>query len=150
MNHFLHNFARMVSSAKGSKIVITVWILTIILLSVFATSSSDVEENAGEGSAHEDKPSEVAHEVMENQYPSDDGLVALLVYNHKDGISDEQRDSIVELSEWLDSDDKPDNVASAMPFHKMPKEVQDNIFSEDKSTTLINVSMEKDLESDEL
>lgn len=150
MHRFLHNFARMVSSSKGSKIVVSVWILAIILLSVLAPSSKDVEENAGEGSAYENKPSEIAHEVMENQYPSDNGLVALLVYNHKDGISDKQKKSIKEMSEWLDSDDKPDNVASAMPFHKMPEEVQGNIFSDDKSTTHINVSMEKDLESDEL
>src|SRR5699024_10769714 len=51
---------------------------------------------------------------------------------------------------WLDSNDKPENVASSLPFHKMPEEVQDKLFSDDDSTMQMNVAMKEDLSSDQL
>lgn len=150
MNSILRSFANFVSSSKGSKIILLVWLVVIAALSVIAPSSGDVEENADEGSAHETRPSTEAQEIMDEQFPSDDGLVALLVFHHEDGITDEQRDNVVEMSEWLDSDDKPENVASSLPFHKFPEDVQEQFFSDDHSTTHINIAMKENLESGEL
>lgn len=150
MNSILRSFANFVSSSKGSKIILLVWLVVIAALSVIAPSSGDVEENADEGSAHETRPSTEAQEIMDEQFPTDEELVALLVFHHEDGITDEQRDNMVEMSEWLDSDDKPENVASSLPFHKFPGEVQEQFFSDDHSTTHINIAMKENLESGEL
>lgn len=150
MKRLLQSFSRFVSSSVGSKLVILVWIVAIAILAIAAPGSSDVEESTDEGNAHVDEPSKIAQEVMDDQYPSDEGLVALLVYQNKDGISDDERDSIKEMSEWLNSDDKPENVASSLPFHKMPEEVQDKLFSDDDSTMQMNVAMKEDLSSDQL
>lgn len=150
LNSILRSFANFVSSSKGSKIILLVWLVVIAALSVIAPSSGDVEENADEGSAHETRPSTEAQEIMDEQFPSDEGLVALLVFHHEDGITDEQRDNLVEMSEWLDSDDKPENVASSLPFHKFPEDVQEQFFSDDHSTTHINIAMKENLESGEL
>src|SRR5699024_7803963 len=126
MKRLLQHFSRFVSSAVGSKIVILVWIVAIAILAIAAPGSSDVEES------------------------TDEGLVALLVYQSKDGITDDERDSIEDMSEWLDSNDKPENVASSLPFHKMPEEVQGKLFSDDDSTMQMNVAMKEDLSSDHL
>lgn len=150
MNHLLHKFARAVSSSKGSIAVILVWVIAIAVLSIAAPGSSDIEESTGEGSAHEERLSTEAQAILDRQFPSDDGLTALLVFHDEDGITDEERDDIVDMSEWLSSDDKPDNVASAMPFHEFPEKQQDQLFSDDDTTMQINISMQKDLESDEM
>src|SRR5699024_4173033 len=42
------------------------------------------------------------------------------------------------------------NVASSLPFHKMPEEVQDKLFSHDASTMQMNVAMKEGLSSDQL
>src|SRR5699024_10791546 len=44
--------------------------------------------------------------------------------------------------------DKPDEVASSLPFHEFPEEVQYQMFSGDGSTLLINMAMKKDISSD--
>src|SRR5699024_11145289 len=143
-------FSRFVSSSIGSKAVIGIWIVAILILALAAPGSSDVEESTDEGSAHGNEPSTIAQEMMDEEYPSDEGLVALLVYQDTEGISDNQRDDIKEMSEWLDSEEKPDNVASSLPFHKMPEKVQDKLFSEDGSTMQMNIAMKEGLDSDQL
>lgn len=150
MKSMLERFSRLVSSSIGSKAVIGIWIVAILILALAAPGSSDVEESTDEGSAHGNEPSTIAQEMMDDEYPSDEGLVALLVYQNKEGISDNQRDDIKEMSEWLDSEEKPDNVASSLPFHKMPEKVQDKLFSDDGSTMQMNIAMKEGLDSDQL
>lgn len=150
MKRMLERFSRFVSSSIGSKAVIGIWIVAILILALAAPGSSDVEESTDEGSAHGNEPSTIAQEMMDEEYPSDEGLVALLVYQDTEGISDNQRDDIKEMSEWLDSKEKPDNVASSLPFHKMPEKVQDKLFSEDGSTMQMNIAMKEGLDSDQL
>src|SRR5699024_8797698 len=150
MKRLLQNFSRIGSSSVGSKLVILVWIVAIAILAIAAPGSSDVEESTDEGNAHVDEPSRIAQEVMDDHYPSDEGLAALWVYQNEDGLSDDERDSIKEMSKWLKSDDKTENVASSLPFHKMPEEVQDKLFSDVDSTMQMNVAMKEDLSSDQL
>lgn len=146
----LKKFAGSISSSKGSKIAIAIWIVAIIVLSLVAPGSGDVEESTDEGSAHNDTPSTKAEEIMDEQFPSDDGPVALLVYHDDNNINDDDRSDVEKMSKWLNSDDKPDHVASALPFHKMPEKAQDQLLSDDETTMQINVALEKDLESDQM
>src|SRR5699024_10930495 len=89
--------------------------------------------------------------IMDKNYPSEEGPPALLVFqgDKNEEITEEQREDIEDLSEWLNSDDKPENVESALEFYDMPEKVQDIFLSDDKSTAHINVAMKEDLESDE-
>ncbi|HLR64897.1 MAG TPA: MMPL family transporter [Pseudogracilibacillus sp.] len=137
------------SSKGGAKVVLATWLVAVLLLSLFLPSSKDYDSNSGEGSMQENMPSEKAEQLMKEAYPDDEGLPALLVF-HEDGqISEQTREKITELSEWLESDDKPDHIVSTLPFHQFPEDVQDQMFSEDMSTLLFNVTLEADLETSE-
>ncbi|KQL17513.1 MMPL family transporter [Cytobacillus solani] len=137
------------SSQKGAKMTILAWILAVVLFSLLAPSAKEYEVNSKEGSIKGDKPSEVAQQILKEQFPSTDGLPALLVF-HRDGkISEEDIGKINELSEWLGSDEKPEQIMSALPFHSLPPNVQKQMYSENESTLLINLSLEPDLESSE-
>lgn len=137
------------SSQKGAKMTILAWILAVVLFSLLAPSAKEYEVNSKEGSIKGDKPSEVAQQILKEQFPSTDGLPALLVF-HRDGkISEEDIRKINELSEWLGSDEKPEQIMSALPFHSLPPNVQKQMYSENESTLLINLSLEPDLESSE-
>ncbi|KOP77691.1 hypothetical protein AMS60_19245 [Bacillus sp. FJAT-21945] len=137
------------SSQKGAKMTILAWILAVVLFSLLAPSAKEYEVNSKEGSIKGDKPSEVAQQILKEQFPSTDGLPALLVF-HRDGkISEEDIGKINELSEWLGSDEKPEQIISALPFHSLPPNVQKQMYSENESTLLINLSLEPDLESSE-
>lgn len=150
INRPLQKFARFISTPKGAKIVLIGWILAITVLSVIAPTAKKYAVSSGEGSIHEDNPAAVAQKVLDEQFPSKDGLTALLVFHEKNGITEKDRAKITEISKWLSSDDKPKNLVSALPFHQFPKNIQDKMFAEDNTTILLNVAMKKDLESDQI
>ncbi|MFD2442452.1 MMPL family transporter [Bacillus sp. CGMCC 1.16607] len=136
------------SSSKGAKIVIMVWIAAVILLSALAPSAKVYEQNSKEGSVKGNTPSEIANQVLKEQFPSTEGLPALLVFHRNTKITNKDLEKINELSKWLSSNKKPEHIISALPFHELPTPVQKQMFSEDDSTLLINLLLEPNLDSD--
>lgn len=135
------------SSSKGAKITLVAWIAIVLALSLLAPSAKDYEGNSSESSITKDMPSEIADEISKQEFPTDDGLTALLVFHRDSEITTEDREKLGEFSEWLASDEKPEHIASALPFHQFPEDVQDQMFSEDGTTLLFNVSLESGLDS---
>lgn len=150
MNRLIHQLARFISSPKGAKIVLVGWLLVIIALSGIAPGAKKYAVSSGEGSIHDDTPSAVAQTLVDEQFPTKDGVVALLVFHGQSAMTAEQRAKITEISKWLSSDNKPKYVASALPFHRFPKAVQDKMFSKDQTTILLNIAMQKGIESDQI
>ncbi|MBS4202060.1 MMPL family transporter [Bacillus sp. FJAT-49732] len=136
------------SSPRGAKITLVSWLLVVLLFSLFAPGAKEFAVNSKEASVGGDRPSEIADHVLKEQFSNNDGMPALLVF-HRDGkITNEDRVKIAKLSEWLASDEKPKHIISALPFHQFPENVQDEMFSDDGSTLLFNLSLESDLDSD--
>jgi len=144
-----HKLAEWTSHPKGAKIILAAWLVVIILLSVIAPGSKQYARNSQEGSIHENTPSAIATELMNEYYPSKNGLTALLVFHRPTGITADDEQKIIQLSEWLASDDKPEFVASSLPYHKLPIEAKKSILSEDQTSLLINIAMQKDISSDQ-
>lgn len=150
MMNKIRQLTRFASSKKGSLIVISIWLAALIILTVFAPSSKEHAENSGEGSVREDSPSEIAHELLEEHFPSQEGMSALYVFHRQAGLTEDDRERFNQLSEWLQSDDKPEEITDALPFHEFPVEMQDQMYSEDGTTLLFNISLASELESDEI
>src|SRR5699024_5694371 len=151
MLSMIRNITKFASSQKGAKITLAIWLVAVVVLSVLAPSSKDYETSSGEGSTNGTQLSEIAEEKLDEAFPDDDGLPALLVFHREDGITSADREEITALSEWLaeDSEERPENVTSALPFHQFPENVQDQMFSDDESTLLFNVTLDEGLESAE-
>jgi len=137
------------SSSKGAKVTIISWILAVVLFSIFAPSANEYKVNSSEGSVQGDTPSEIADKIMKEQFPSTEGLPALLVFHREGQITDKDKEKIDELSEWLSSEEKPEQIISALPFHALPANVQKEMYSEDESTLLLNLLVEPNTDSDE-
>lgn len=129
------------SSKFGAKAVLIIWIAAVILLSVLAPSSKEYSVSSKEGSVNEDTASAIASQYLQEQFPSKDGLTGLLVFHHENKITEKDREKITEFSEWMNSNDRPENLAAALPFHQFPKQVQDQMFSKDGTTLLFNFSL---------
>ncbi|RAV20096.1 MMPL family transporter [Paenibacillus contaminans] len=150
MMRFINKITGWTGSPKGAKIVLIGWLAAIIALSGAAPAAKKFAVSAGEGSIHDDKPSAVAAQIMNERFPSNEGLPALVVFSGKDASGAEQRAKIAAFSKWLASDGKPEQVAGSLPFHQLPEAVQDQMFSQDKTTLIFPVSLKKDLASDQL
>ncbi|MBB2480780.1 MMPL family transporter [Bacillus sp. APMAM] len=146
----MKKIAHFISSSKGAKTILIGWLAVIILLSIVAPSAKQYSISSGEGSIHENTPSAEAAKIMDKYFPTKDGLTALLVFYDKNKISEQDRAKITELSKWLSSNEKPKNVSGALPFHQLPKEVQDKMFSKDNTTLILNIALKKELDSDQI
>ncbi|KRE66668.1 MMPL family transporter [Paenibacillus sp. Soil750] len=147
MKHALTRLAQFVSSSKGVKIVLISWLAAILLLSAFAPSSKEVAQSGGEGSLAGHTLSEEAKQLLQEAYPSSDGLTAILVFHSEQPITDAERGAITSISKWLASDQKPAYVTRSLPFHQMPAAQQELLFSADRTTLLLTLSLQKDLAS---
>lgn len=150
MLSYVRKLVRFTSSKKGATLTVTLWLIAVFVASVVLPSSKDYEDNSSEGSVHEDTPSEIALKCIQKEYPSDDGLTGLIVFHKEVGINDDDRAEIEAFSEWLASDDKPEEIANALPFHMFPEDVQDEMFSENHTTLLFNVTLVDGLESGDM
>lgn len=136
------------SSKKGAKWVIFFWIVIMILLSFTAPGSKEYASNSSESSISGKMPSEIAQDLYEEEYPSDDGLTALLVFHREGGLKVEDREKITSFSEWLTTDDKPEAFSSVLPFHQFNESIQNQMVSKDQSTLIINASLKENIDSD--
>ena len=127
--------------------VLLLWIAAVIVLSIFAPSSKDYSVSSKEGSVKNDTPSAIANQVIKEQFPSKEGLTGLLVFHRDDKLTDKDREKITEVSQWLSSEEKPKYVESTLPFHQFPKPVQDQMFSKDGTTLLLNFTLKEGSDS---
>ncbi|WP_063845959.1 MMPL family transporter [Paenibacillus sp. FJAT-27812] len=146
----LQKVIQYVCSPRGAKISLLCWVLLAIALSFAAPGAKEYGVSAGEGSASGNNPAQQAQHLVDEQFPSAEGLPALLVFHNKQTLTAEQLSSISGLSEWLSSDSKPANIDKAMPFHKMPAPAQEKLLSEDHTTLLLPVTLKEHTESDQV
>lgn len=150
MLHQLNRVTSWASSRKGAKLVLAAWIAAIAILSVAAPAAKKAAISAGEGSIHNNTPSAIAKQMLDEHFPTEDGLTALVVFHATDGLEDEDYAQISEMSLWLASPDKPEHVTESLPFHEFTKAVQERMASEDQTTVLYPLSLKKDLDSGEV
>src|SRR5699024_6216520 len=119
----IQKFVRLVSTKKGAKITLGIWLLAVLVFALFTPSASDYEESSDEARIKGDKTSATTTDLREEEFPTDEGLTGLLVFHKEGELKKEEREEIRKLTKWLDSDDKPEAVASSLPFHESPEEV---------------------------
>ncbi|WP_259391441.1 MMPL family transporter [Paenibacillus sp. 1011MAR3C5] len=127
--------------------MIILWLVFAIGLSSLAPGAKEHAISSSEDSIRLNSPSAIARELTEKHFPSDDGLVALLVFHSDTAITDEQRASIAGISEWLSSEQKPQYLSGAMPYHLFPPDTQNRLYSLDGSTILLNAALVKGADS---
>ncbi|RJX39723.1 MMPL family transporter [Paenibacillus pinisoli] len=147
MHSFLATLARFASSRKGSVWIIVLWLALAAGLSALAPGAKEHAISSTEDSIRLHTPSAIARQLAEQHFPSDDGLPALLVFHADTAITEQQQSAIEQISQWLSSDQKPEHLSGAMPYHLFPPEVQEQLYSEDGSTLLLSAVLKKGSDS---
>ncbi|WP_239616224.1 MMPL family transporter [Cohnella mopanensis] len=137
-----------VSSRKGAKISLLVWLLLIVALSVAAPGAKQNAISAGEANVKDNNPSAVAQQLLDKRFPSTGGMPALLVFHSDQPLTEGQLEKIGAYSEWLSSGSKPKHVQSVVPFQRLPESERSRLLSEDRKTLLLNVELQEGMESD--
>lgn len=94
--------------------------------------SSDLPDNV---------PSVVANQIIEENFPTNEGFPALLVFHDPNQISADEFTTIIQLSEWLSSAERPAKISDVVPFHAMPAPAKAKFLSEDGTSLLLPVNL---------
>jgi len=141
-------FVGLFGSRRGAAMTLAVWLLFLVALGVAAPGAKPYAVNAGEGNADGTNPAAVAQRVLDERFPGSGGMPALLVF-HADGeLGGEKAAKIEAFSRWLASEDKPAEIAGAIPYHALPEAERSRLYSEDGTTLIFNVEFAPGLESD--
>ncbi|OEF95713.1 MMPL family transporter [Desulfuribacillus alkaliarsenatis] len=134
------------SKRKNVWIVCLIWVFAAGLLSGIAPSVNDYKINTGAFDLPEDMPSVMGQEALNSYFPEEYVLSAIIVLYNEQGIQDSDLLAIKDASEWLSSEDKPVIVKSTVPFYRLPDTVINNFISEDQTTLIFPVSLERNQE----
>src|SRR5699024_1208467 len=129
--------ARLSGSSKGAKIVLIAWLVAVVAFSLLAPSAKEYDISSTEGSVKGDTASEIAQEAMDEEFPTDEGMPALLVFYRDGKITDIDREKITELSEWIE-EEKPEYIESELPYNMFPENDQYEMNYKDKTTLILN------------
>lgn len=141
MKKILQQLTDKVTTKKGVRITIAVWIAVMVLLSM-GPSASEFKVTNFE-SLPADAPSIIAEEKMEQYFPNDQGIPAILVFHEEEGtiqipdvlaVMNTMMESDIEHVEWLD-------------LSRLPEAALRGFVSEDESTMIIPVTLEPDLDN---
>jgi RND superfamily putative drug exporter len=150
MINLITKIGRLAASPKGAKIVFASWVLLVVVLSTLAPSAKNFAVSSGDGSVLDNNRAAIAQAVLEEHFPTEDGLIALLVFHSSRALTVDETEKIKQVSSWLASADRPEQIASALPFHQLSSAMQEKLFSEDKTTLILNIALTQPLDSDKI
>ena len=143
------SIAKLSSSKKGVWISLSAWIIITILLTFLAPGSRD-ELSVKEGSGMpDDALSEQANRVLDEHFPGDEALPAILVFTSDNELSEEDLGSIYAASKEIE-EENIGNVKEMLPLHNLPPQALGSFLSEDGTSIFLPINLKDNLDSDQI
>lgn len=150
MKSWIQSLTSVVSSRKGAKVSLIVWLVAAVLISGLSAGANEYAVNVNGGDLPEQAKSVIAGKELKRYFPDEGGTPALLVFHHQDGLKSDDLKQVGEMSKYLHSDDAPDTIKEAPPYHQLPKPAQQSFLSKDKTTLVLPVILKDGLEMSDI
>ncbi|QCT04670.1 Transport protein [Paenibacillus algicola] len=137
-----HGFGRWVAGPKTKWITLLVWIALVAILSVAWPMVNEKETNNAPN-LPEDSLSVQADQVAAREFPSGEGVPALLVWQRTGGLTDEDLGVIQQLYGRLSASPVPYQLPEVIPFDKLPLPALKQQLSENGSSLVTPVFFEE-------
>lgn len=137
-----------VAGRRGKWITLAVWVVLALLLNLLLPSLGKEEDNNAQN-LPDSAPSVQAAKLVAKEFPSGQGLPALMVYHREGGLSDDDLTAIQNITGQITDQPLPHQIF-AVPLHKMPLQALKAQLSEDGSTLVSTVLFDKQAEASEL
>nr|WP_234340182.1 MMPL family transporter [Gorillibacterium timonense] len=145
---FLDHLSRGVAGPKSRWVIVLLWIVLISVLTLIWPSVSK-EENDGAKNLAATEPSVIAEEIAAKEFPGEDGIPALVVWNREKGLTEDDLAAIRQVTEALTEKPAP-GMQSVLPYHLLPLPAMQGSLSQDRSTLVMPVLFRNGLDSDQL
>lgn len=143
MLRLLHRMTDMSSSRRGKFAVIGVWLLLVLVLTVFAPKLAKLYNNTSSQSLPATADSQIAQNLLLQKFPATKGTPAILVFSDPNGLSIQDRFLLHRVSDWLVSPARPHAVSSLVSVFTVPQSAG-QLFSRDGTTTVMIVQLQGD------
>ncbi|WP_087459000.1 MMPL family transporter [Tumebacillus avium] len=146
MKTFLRKITDYTSTRKGMWTTLALWLVITMLLAVFVPGAKEFEVSNVD-SLPEDAPSVIAQLKLDEQFQGSDEIPALLVFQAKTGEL-----QTTDVSAVLDDIRAKgiEGLESIISFAELPPPAAAGFFSEDKTTAVVPVTFNSELENSEL
>lgn len=125
-------YGRWVAGKRSKWITLAVWVIIVgVLSAIWPMVNSEVQNNAANLDGA--KPSVQAERIAEEQFSSDAGVPALLVWHREGGLKDDDLQHVQKVYAGWSANPVP-YQDSVPPFHQMPAAALKAMLSEDQST----------------
>jgi RND superfamily putative drug exporter len=142
-------FAKFVSNRKWVWLILGIWVIAAGALSA-APSANDYTINTGENDLPEEARSFIASEKLQEHFPDEDGLLALLVFREESGWDAAGYEPVDIVSEWITEEADLPALEGMVPFHQFPDHAKEAFLSEDGTTLVLPAILRDGLEMAEV
>ena len=136
-----------VATKKGAAVTLSIWILAVVLLSIFAPSVRDYQVSSIE-TLPEDAQSLLAREKIETYFGNSDLIPAILVFQHTKG-NEVDPAQLGEITAQIE-ENAIHGVEEVIPFGKLPPQAAESFLSEDGSTAFIPLNFSNSLDTPDI
>ncbi|MDQ2715277.1 MAG: MMPL family transporter [Chloroflexota bacterium] len=139
----LHSMTAVSSSRRGKFVVIGVWLLLVLVLTVFAPKLAKLYNNTSSQSLPAAADSQIAQDLLLQKFPATKGTPAILVFSDPGGLSIQDRFLLHQVSDWLGSPARPHAVSSLVSVFTVPQ-AAGQLLSHDGTTTVMIAQLQGD------
>ena len=144
MKSLLLRITDFVSTKRGMRITLGVWLAVTLLLGGLAPGAKEYEVTSID-SLPEDAQSVIAQNKLDQYFESSDGLPAILVFHAKEGEAD-----LEALKPFFEQAPETEGLKSIVPLPSLPPQAVQSFRSEDGSTVIVPIIFESSMETKEL
>lgn len=139
----LHTLTDFASARRGKFVVMGVWLLLVLLLTLFAPKLANLSSNNTSQSLPANAPSQVAQDLLLRQFPANRGTPAILVFTDPAGLTIQDRSLVHQFNDWLNSSARPRPVSAVVSVYNVP-ETAGQLISADGTTMTLVVQLQGD------
>ncbi|WP_019637608.1 MMPL family transporter [Paenibacillus fonticola] len=145
MEHLLEQLGRWFAGSKTKWFTLVAWIVLVGALNVIWPGVNEKVDNTA-ANLGASMPSVQAQQLAEQEFPSDSGIPALLVWQRNSGLTEQDFGSLQQLAAWL-SDNPLAGQEAVPPFHQMPPPVLQKLASEDGTAFVLPLFFSKETDA---
>lgn len=145
---WLETYGNWVAGKRTRWITLLVWLVVVAVLnSVFPQSNAHENNNAS--NLNHGQLSVEAEDLVEREYPNENGIPALIVWHHTESLAEEDLTSIQSLVAELSEDLLP-HQRMIPPYHQMPAAALAGQVSEDGTTLIMPMFFDDEADTEQL
>src|SRR5699024_10662907 len=135
---YINKVIRAVSSKRGAKWTVAVWVILMIILSGVSSGAKEYATSVNHAGLKDDMPSMVADEKLSEHFEDAFAVPAILVFHNGDGLTEANMATIDAINKDVDEAEL-EGVKETVVVYECPDDVKQPVISEHETTFSVPV-----------